>query len=134
MSTDEEHLRLLAIFHYVVGGLMALFACFPLIHVGMGLFIIIDPQGFSGSSSTPPPAFMGWFFVLLGSVFILAGWAMALCVIAAGRCLAKRKRYLFCLIMGGLQCLFMPIGTVLGVFTIIVLVRDSVKALFQAAG
>ena len=28
VSQDGEHLRLLSIFHYVVGGLMALFACF----------------------------------------------------------------------------------------------------------
>jgi hypothetical protein len=32
--------------------------------------------------------------------------------------------------MAGVECLFMPVGTVLGVFTIIVLVRDSVKELF----
>ncbi len=34
--------------------------------------------------------------------------------------------------MGGVECLFMPVGTVLGVFTIIVLVRDSVKELFRS--
>jgi hypothetical protein len=33
-STDEQHLQLLAIFHYVVGGMTALFACMPLIHLG----------------------------------------------------------------------------------------------------
>ena len=32
--------------------------------------------------------------------------------------------------MAGIECIFMPVGTVLGVFTIIVLVRNSVKALF----
>jgi hypothetical protein len=32
--------------------------------------------------------------------------------------------------MAGIECIFMPVGTVLGVFTIIVLMRDSVKELF----
>ena len=32
--------------------------------------------------------------------------------------------------MAGLECILMPFGTVLGVFTLIVLMRDSVKALF----
>jgi hypothetical protein len=32
--------------------------------------------------------------------------------------------------MAGINCIFIPIGTVLGVFTIIVLTRDSVKELF----
>ncbi len=33
--------------------------------------------------------------------------------------------------MAGVACMFMPFGTVLGVFTIIVLLRDSVKELFS---
>ena len=33
MNQDEEHLRLLSIFHYVCAGLSAFFACIPLIHV-----------------------------------------------------------------------------------------------------
>jgi len=32
--------------------------------------------------------------------------------------------------MACIECLFMPFGTVLGVFTILVLVRESVKQLF----
>jgi hypothetical protein len=37
---------------------------------------------------------------------------------------------MFCLVMGGVECLFMPFGTVLGVFTIIVLMQEPVKQLF----
>ena len=37
---DAEHLRLLSIFHYVVAGLMALWACFPLIHLFMGVALV----------------------------------------------------------------------------------------------
>ena len=36
--------------------------------------------------------------------------------------------------MAGLQCIFPSLGTVLGVFTIIVLVRPSVKQLFGVDG
>jgi hypothetical protein len=35
--------------------------------------------------------------------------------------------------MAGVACMFMPFGTVLGVFTIVVLLRDSVKELFGVA-
>jgi hypothetical protein len=34
---QEEQLRLLSIFHYVVAGLSALFACIPIIHLALGL-------------------------------------------------------------------------------------------------
>jgi len=35
-------------------------------------------------------------------------------------------------VMACVECLFIPFGTILGVFTIIVLLRESVKALFAA--
>ena len=37
MTQDEQHLDLLAIFHYIVGGLTALFSCIFLLHVAMGI-------------------------------------------------------------------------------------------------
>jgi hypothetical protein len=54
-------------------------------------------------------------------------------VVAAGYFLSLRKYYTFCLVMAGIECLFMPVGTVLGVFTIIVLMRPTVKAMFEIA-
>ena len=63
-NTDNEHLRLLSIFHYVVSGLAALFACFPICHLVLGFFFIFAPQKV-GQGSNQLPAFMGWFFVAL---------------------------------------------------------------------
>ena len=62
---------------------------------------------------------------------MIVGWSIAACIIAAGRFLAKRRHYMFCLVMAGIECLFMPFGTVLGVFTIIVLIREGVKEMFS---
>jgi hypothetical protein len=50
--------------------------------------------------------------------------------VAVGRNNVGSEEYTFCLVMAGVACMFMPFGTVLGVFTIIVLLRDSVKELF----
>ena len=38
---------------------------------------------------------------------------------------------MYCLVMAGVESLFFPLGTVLGVFTIIVLFRKSVKEMFE---
>mgnify|MGYP000166472252 CR=1 FL=1 len=65
-------------------------------------------------------------------MIMLTGWILAVCILLAGRFLARRTHYLYCLIMAGVECLFMPLGTVLGVFTIIVLDRDSVRQTFAA--
>ena len=129
-SKDVEHLRLLSIFHYVAGGILGFFSCLPFIHIAMGLFIILAPETFD--KGEPPPPFFGWMFVIMGSVFVLAGWTLAILVIVAGRLLKRHKRRIFCMVVAGISCLFMPVGTVLGVFTIIVLSRPTVRALFEA--
>jgi hypothetical protein len=130
MRQDEEYLRLLSMFHYVVGGLAALFALFPLVHLVIGLVFILAPEVFESEKGEAPPAFLGWLFVIFPSFFIVAGWIFAGFVIITGRFLARRRHRLFCLVMGGIECIFMPFGTVLGVFTIIVLMRESTRELF----
>jgi hypothetical protein len=128
-NPDNEHLKLLCIFHYVVSGMAALFACFRIIHLVLGLFFILAPEKF-GHGSQQPPAWIGWFFVAFASVLILVGWTLAVLVLMAGRFIARRKHYMFCFVMACVECIFMPFGTVLGVFTILVLNRASVKELF----
>ena len=39
MTQDDEHLRLLATFHYEVGGLAALIALLPIVHLVFGFFV-----------------------------------------------------------------------------------------------
>ena len=133
MSTDDEqHLKLLAIFHYLVGALAVLFACFPLIHVGLGAMMLFSPEMMGGNDprNQPPPEFVGWLFVTIGAIFFLVGQSIAVSIILCGRYLAKRKNYLFIFVIAAVQCMFMPFGTVLGIFTIIVLSKESVKKLF----
>jgi len=127
MSQDQEHLKLLSIFHYVVGGLAALFSMFPVLHLVIGLGLATG----SFEEADPMAQTMGWFFTVFAGGMILAGLGFACCLVLAGRSLARRRNYTFCLVMAGVSCMFMPFGTVLGVFTIIILVRDSVKALFE---
>jgi hypothetical protein len=122
---------LLSVFHYVVGGLAGLFALFPIFHLVLGLFLVFAPEKFNGKGNDLPPAFFGWFFVIFAATFIIIGWIFAVCVLTAGRFLAKRKHYTFCLAMAGIECLFMPFGTVLGIFTIMLLMQEPVKQLFQ---
>ena len=133
MNQDREHLRLLAIFHYVVAGLAALFSFFPLLYTTVGaIFIFAARHGTPKPGEQLPPEFLGWIFVVLGLLLFLLGVAMAICILIAGRCLSRRKHYTFALVMACIECLFIPFGTILGVFTIIALSRESVKELFAA--
>ena len=126
-TDNEQHLRLLAIFHYVVAGFTALFALLPLIHFALGWFLIHAPPPKQGE---PPPEFVGWIFMGFGASFFLLGESFAACVVAAGRCIHSRTHYWFVFVTACLQCGFFPFGTVLGVLTIVVLSRSSVKEMF----
>lgn len=79
-----------------------------------------------------PPKVFAWLFILFPSIFILIGWTLAGFIIAAGRKLKRRVAWTFCLGVAGIECVLMPFGTVLGVFTILVLMKDSVKQMFTA--
>ena len=134
MNQDEQYVKILAIFHFVVAGMAALFACFPIIHFVMGLGMLGLSLGAGVSEGSFPeaviPGLVGLIFTLIAGSAILLGWAFAVCVALAGLFLLKKKRHMFCVVMGGVECMFMPFGTVLGVSTVITLMKPSVKALF----
>lgn len=131
VNSDLQHLKLLSIFHYVVGGMMYLFGCFPIFHLLMGLIFIFAPMQSKQGEEFPAVVF-GCFFVFFALAFMTAAWTLATLILITGRKLAKNKSYMFCMVMAGIECIFMPVGTVLGVFTIIVLSRPSVKEMFNA--
>jgi hypothetical protein len=96
---------------------------------------VTNPHSFDGPKSTPssggpPPAFLGYMFMGIGGGAVALGWLLGGLTIYAGLCIARRRAPVFCQVIAGLNCLHMPLGTALGVFTLIVLNRPSVKALF----
>ncbi|MBA0341025.1 hypothetical protein D7U87_10020 [Stenotrophomonas maltophilia] len=134
---DADHLRMLSIAHYVVGGLIALFSLIFIVHIVLGVTALTGnlPMNSGGQPSSPAEQrVFGWMFVMIGCVIVFGGVTLGAFVAYAGRCLARRRRYLLCLIVAGLACLFTPIGTVLGVLSLITLLRPQVKAAFDTAG
>ncbi|MBN1670728.1 MAG: hypothetical protein JXR37_06835 [Kiritimatiellae bacterium] len=139
-STDESHLNALSICYFVWAGLMFLFAWIPLVHVFMGLqiargklpFFFPVPAGKDGPEFDFPPQ-IGYVFVALGVFFICMGVTFAFLNLLAGFRLNSRKSRVFTIVIACLNCLQFPFGTALGVFTIVVLSRQSVVALYAQA-
>jgi len=132
-NEDIRHVDLLSLFHFILGGITALFSCMPFIHVFMGLALVFGkfPQG---NQSAEFPSAFGWIFVVMGSVFILFGWSLAICMLLAGKKLKQRHNRTFCMVIAGMECMLMPLGTILGIFTIMALSKDSIKELFDPSG
>jgi hypothetical protein len=130
MNDDIEQLRLLTLGHYIGAALLSLVACFPLIHVSIGLLFLINPPPVQSGQPFPSQLF-GLMFALIGGALVLGGWTLAACLFAAGRSIAARRRYTFCIVVAALSCTVFPFGTALGVLSLLVLTRPTVKAMFQ---
>jgi lysylphosphatidylglycerol synthetase-like protein (DUF2156 family) len=128
---DREHLKLLAIFHFVFAGLALVGIAFLFVHYFMMHTMFSNPEMWkSQPQAMPPKAFLDafiWFYLFMG-VMLLTGLVLNL---LSGYFLSQKRHRLFSLIIGGLNCLQIPFGTALGVFTIIVLSRDSVRELYS---
>jgi len=131
--SDRDHLRVLVICHYVLGGLCFLVGFFPFLHLAVGIAIVTGALGQPNQqrNAPGPPEWFGWLFIGIAAFLIVLYWTLAVALVVAGRSISQRKRHTFCLIVAGAACLFQPIGLVLGVFTFIVLLRPSVRAAFE---
>src|ERR1044072_3263661 len=102
-KTDWEHLQLLAVFHYIVGGVIMLFSCFFLLYLVFGLVMLLAPQSFHGpkGNPSPPPPILGVIFTFVGASGLLAGWTLGVLTIYSGNCLRKRRRRMFSQVVAG---------------------------------
>ncbi len=132
-AKDIEHIKLLAVFHFVVAALGFLGAGICVLESFVFRYIIAmakehpQPGGFQNG---PPQAMIDlftWFYLVIGAVIAVA----SLLNLLSGFFLLRKKYRAFSLFVGGLDCLQIPFGTVLGVFTLIVLLRDSVRTLYE---
>lgn len=123
-EVDASQLNALVIAHYVIGGVGMFLALIPLVYVGIGFFLM------SGAVEEEVPVAAGGLLIGMGVLFFVIGEVIAVVLILSGYHINHRTGYMFSLVVAALSCLNMPVGTVLGVCTLIVLNRDSVKAAY----
>lgn len=130
MQTKNElfYLQMLSVAHFVVGGIAAIWAAFSAFTLAHGVSIL----------SAIPDRHSSAQLIALLSLLWIGGWTMLLAALAPGLIFAGFKlrhqtNYQLCFVIACAACLFVPLGTALGVFTLIVLSRPSVKSLFNAS-
>ena len=135
-AVTRDRLRLLEIGYYIAGVLTIFGISFLLIHFTLFLLLGLNPHlfdhttGSNGHQAAPPPP--GLFLVFAGVIgfIILFGWTFGALQIYAGRCLRHRRHRLLILIVAGVECIFIPWGTFLGVCTFLIMERPGATALF----
>jgi hypothetical protein len=138
---DESHLHLLSVFHFVMGGLYTLGIGFIAMHFLMMRMIMAMPQtvptpAAPGLPATPPPPVMPPEVMTIMIVFYIVA-ALMIAALATGNILAgvwlrKRIQHTMTFVVAAINCAFFPFGTALGIFTIIVLQRSTVKMTYAA--
>lgn len=128
-NNDALHLQLLFIFHYAAAGLTALLYAFPIIYFVVGIVLFVMGLTHLQESDSVAMILVGLLLAVIAGGITLVGWALAVCIALAGFGQMKRKWYVFCCVIAGIQCA-MPFLRVLGIFTILVLSRSSVQELF----
>lgn len=131
----EGHIKVLKICHYVYAGLTLLGLGFLVLHYFMmNTFMRMAPEATSGPNggAEAVPDFdqvmgiMIWFYVLMGVSFLVIGGLNLMSASFMG----KRTNKTFSIVVGGLNCVNIPLGTVLGVFTILTLLKPAARVLY----
>jgi hypothetical protein len=133
-AIDADHLNLLSIFHFVGAGLGCLGILFLMAHFAFMHFIFTNPAVWQNQRQPPPPQFFQMFNMFIW-FYLLAGlWLLASIVlnILSGIFLRTRRCRIFSIVVSGINCVHLPLGTILGIFTIVVLARESVWELYEA--
>jgi hypothetical protein len=131
-TQDEEHLDVLAIFYYVIAGLNALGFCLTGIYGVVG--IVMAVAGATQATGGERDGLM-----LIGGGITVFAFAMAIfigvlswLIYLAGRKLNKRQGRTYIMVIAAFMLLSVPFGTILGIFTLVILSRPSVVALFES--
>lgn len=132
-KTDADHLRLLSIFHYLGAGFAVLGLGFLALHYLFLHTLFENPDMWKNQrGAVPPPkeffALFKWVYIILGVWLVVSG----VLNVISGVFLGRRVHRTFSLVVGFINCIHIPFGTVLGAFTIVVLLRPSVREIYEA--
>lgn len=125
--TDASHLRTLSILYYVNAALSLV--VLGVIALQAAMLTLME----SMPAQKPPGVEQMWtLFITLWVVMGALAVAMAVLNVATARALGRRDRRLLCQVTAGINCLSVPLGTLLGVFTLLTLERPAVREAFLA--
>ena len=96
---------------------------------------VVLPVEIEKVNEIPPELFSNMFapfvyFYLFLGVFIVLKIILNL---MSAHYMGRRRHKVFSMITAGLNCLSIPLGTILGIFTFVVLSRQSVEAIYHKA-
>jgi hypothetical protein len=115
--------------YFVAAGITAFAGLFGFFYAFLGFFVFSQLPHEAGQPEIP--GFIGKFLGAFGVVFAVVFLTLAALQFKTGQSLKTRQSRIFCMVIAGITCLSIPVGTFLGVCTFIVLSRPSVVRTFE---
>lgn len=130
-NKPAQNLELLSIFHYVLAALIYLKGAVAFIFLGIGTVAAAGILSDRPEDMHIALLAIGLIFYVAPMVFLCLMWTLATLVLLSGRRIAQRINLTYCQVIGGLECLCFPFGTILGIFTLIALTKSEAKEAFH---
>jgi hypothetical protein len=124
-----ESFEILSYFHFALAAMIAMASLVPPLYLAIGR-ALATPEGESvvrtaGARTTETVT------LVAVALLVLFGFLLAVLVGWGARCLQKRERWPLCVAASALACLFFPLGTLLGGFTLQRLFDPRLRSLFE---
>lgn len=121
-----KDLSTLSVLHYVYGALICASGIAALVIVGVGVLV-----GSDLFMEDPPPHWLGSALQAMGTVLFVVVELWGLLVVLSGRWIAQRRNRTASMVIAALCLLNVPLGTVLGVFTLSALGNEEVRLSYE---
>lgn len=128
---DFDTLRTLSVIHIVLAGVFAFGILALLLHYAFTLYYFYNDDTLIAQRQNQPLSSdfklqLLWVYLSLGALTAF----MALLNFLISKHLYQGTRYRFIQFVSYLNCLLLPMGTIVGIWTLVVLGRDQVKSFF----
>jgi len=127
-----DNLNTFSILHLVKGILTLFFSLFFLFYAFMGGFFRTIFENEAHLHNNPEMPFNpGNIFIIIGVIGFIITVVMGILTLLTAKYIKARRNYTFIFVMSIINCLSVPLGTLLGIFTIIEINKPHIKAQFD---
>jgi hypothetical protein len=125
---DLQHLNLLGVFYYIWAALNAAVLLLLVVIAGLLLAGVMA----SSAQNEPDAAALATILTVIFIPVLLITGALTVLTFLAAHGLQNQRRKILIYIIAALTCTSVPLGTILGIFTFLVMARPGVGEAFDA--
>jgi len=130
LIVDNEHLNLLSLFHLISGIFTLAYSVFMALYFGFITLILNMGHKLDAANSDFPFEFMN-VIMFIFTIVLLIAIVLGIAKIFCSKFIRQKTNRVFCIIISCIECFSFPYGTLLGVLSIMVLNRNSVKEIYN---